>query len=131
MSAINNIIMLPVSKLYHHPDNPRIAYDDIEELSDSIRSMGILQNLTVVPYSAQDHGMVAVADPDDSYIVIIGNRRLEGAILAQQTEVPCAISNMSLVEQLATMDVENHLRQDTSPGSRHRIIRRCSIWERR
>jgi len=115
VSAINNIIMLPVSKLYHHPDNPRIAYDDIEELSDSIRSMGILQNLTVVPYSAQDHGMVAVADPDDSYIVIIGNRRLEGAILAQQTEVPCAISNMSLVEQLATMDVENHLRQDTSP----------------
>jgi len=61
VSAINNIIMLPVSKLYHHPDNPRIAYDDIEELSDSIRSMGILQNLTVVPYSAQDHGMVAVA----------------------------------------------------------------------
>lgn len=111
----HNIIMIPTSKLYHHPKNPRTDYNDVDELSDSIRTMGVLQNLTVVPYCDADHADAKVADPDDSYIVIIGNRRLEGAWKAQVETVPCIISDMDYKTQIMTMAAENMLRSDLTP----------------
>ena len=45
----NEIVMIPVDRLMHHPENPRKDLGDLQELSDSIKVRGILQNLTVVP----------------------------------------------------------------------------------
>ena len=42
---------IEVSKIFPHPDNPRKNLGDIQELSDSIKANGVLQNLTVVPMS--------------------------------------------------------------------------------
>jgi len=109
------ITMISPKKLYHHPNNPRVDYNDIDELADSIRHMGVLQNLSVVHYDAAEHGMLQVDDPNDSYIVIIGNRRMEGALLAGVDEVPCIIVEMTLVEQLCAMEAENGLRSSASP----------------
>lgn len=111
----HNIVMLPTSKLYHHPKNPRDDYKDVDELADSIRIMGVLQNLTVVPYSEVDHADANVSDPTDAYIVIIGNRRLEGAWKAQVETVPCVISDMDYKAQVMTMAAENMLRTDLTP----------------
>lgn len=40
---------IAIEKLHPHPDNPRKVLGDIDELAESIKASGILQNLTVVP----------------------------------------------------------------------------------
>lgn len=73
---INEISLIPVEQLMHHPDNPRFDLGDLEELTASIRANGVLQNLTVVKVD------------EDTYNVVIGNRRMEAAKQAGLTEFP-------------------------------------------
>ena len=93
------IVMLPVDRIYPHPDNPRKDVGDVSELAESIKANGILQNLTVVP-------------ADEGYTVIIGHRRLAAAKLAGLEKVPCSIVEMSDKEQISTMLTENMQRSD-------------------
>ena len=98
---MNKITMIPVNMLIHHPQNPRLDLGDLTELTESIKTNGIMQNLTVV------------ADPETSkYMVVIGNRRMEAAKLAGLAEVPCVISDMDHKTQVATMLMENMQRAD-------------------
>ena len=98
---MNKITMIPVNLLIHHPQNPRLDLGDLTELTESIKTNGIMQNLTVV------------ADPETSkYMVVIGNRRMEAAKLAGLAEVPCVISDMDHKTQVATMLMENMQRAD-------------------
>ena len=97
---MNEITMIPVGLLEHHPENPRKDLGDLTELTESIKKNGIMQNLTVV--EVDDH----------IYNVVIGNRRMEAAKLAGLTEVPCVISDMDYKTQIATMLMENMQRQD-------------------
>lgn len=46
----SEIVMIPTEKLLPHPDNPRKDVGDISELAASIKEVGIMQNLTVVPW---------------------------------------------------------------------------------
>lgn len=93
---------IELSKLKIHPKNVRKEYRGIEELTESIKARGILQNLTVVP------------DPDEEgmYLVIIGNRRLTAARLAGIESAPCVIAEMDEREQVQTMLLENMQRDD-------------------
>lgn len=97
------IKMLSVEYLEHHPDNPRKSIGDIEELTDSIKKNGIMQNLTVVP-----------ADEElGTFYVLIGNRRFEAAKRAGLEELPCKIvENLTKVEQIGIMLEENMQRSD-------------------
>ena len=80
---MNEITMIPVGLLEHHPENPRKDRGDLTELTDSIKKNGIMQNLTVI------------ADPETSkYLVVIGNRRLEAAKAAGLIELPCAVKDL-------------------------------------
>lgn len=69
MAEIQNI---SIELVKVHPNNVRKTYNDIEELAESIKAKGILQNLTVVP------------DPQEpgKYLTVIGNRRLTAARMA-------------------------------------------------
>lgn len=60
---------IEISRLRNHPQNVRRTYGDLEELAESIKKNGVMQNLTVIP------------DPekDGCYLVVIGNRRLLAA----------------------------------------------------
>ena len=91
-----------VKNIYAHPNNPRKDLGDLTELAASIKTSGILQNLTVVPSDAEGY----------RYTIIIGHRRFAAAKLAGLTEVPCAIANMDEKQQLATMLLENMQRSD-------------------
>lgn len=102
MNNANQIVMIPINKLEHHPKNPRKNLGDLTELSESIKAKGILQNLTVVPIPGSD---------DERYYVVIGNRRL-GASRMILDELPCIISDMSKEDQVATMLLENMQRSD-------------------
>lgn len=107
----NNVEMIPISKLYPHPDNPRKEIGDIEELVASIRANGVLQNLTVVPRIVT--GEITGQQWQNGYTVIIGHRRLAAAKKAGLAELPCIVAeNMSLEEQVSAMMSENMQRSD-------------------
>lgn len=103
-----DIVMIPIDKLNPHPDNPRKNLGDLSELVDSIKSKGVLQNLTVVPYFSKVQNRVM----DGLYTILIGHRRASAAKLAGLTELPCSIVEMSYEDQIATMLVENMQRSD-------------------
>ena len=99
---MNEITMIPVEQLHHHPENPRKDLGDLSELTESIRKNGVMQNLTVVPSEYEK----------DKYLVVIGNRRMEAAKAAGLTELPCVVSFMNHRTQISTMLMENMQRAD-------------------
>ena len=98
---MNEITMIPVGLLEHHPENPRKDLGDLTELTASIKKNGIMQNMTVI------------ADQETSkYLVVIGNRRLEAAKAAGLIELPCVVKDLDHKTQISTMLEENMQRQD-------------------
>lgn len=129
---MNEIMMIPVDQLHHHPENPRRDLGDLTELAESIRENGVMQNLTVVrghrltkaewTEAARAEGVdkasaEASYDPEnavfgDGFTVVIGNRRMEAAKMAGLEAVPCVISEMDHKTQISTMLMENMQRSD-------------------
>ena len=103
---MNDIIMIPIGQLHHHPENPRKDLGDLTELSESIKKNGVMQNLTVV-LDPKKNGMIPL-----QYLVVIGNRRMEAAKMAGLEELPCVVSSMDHRAQIATMLEENMQRAD-------------------
>ena len=91
---------IEIKKIHSHPDNPRKELGDINELAESIKAKGVMQNLTVVERE------------DGDYTVIIGHRRLAASLQAGLDVVPCAVVQMDEKEQQSTMLVENMQRSD-------------------
>lgn len=128
------IEFIDVDRIFPHPDNPRRDLGDLTELADSIKTNGILQNLTVVPEKKgycttcaifngaagkcqDDHDLVERPPckhwkPKGNYTVVIGHRRLAAAKLAGHERVPCAVVEMDKKTQVATMLLENIQRND-------------------
>lgn len=98
----NEIFNIRLSKIKHHPNNPRRNIGDVTELAESIQKNGIMQNLTVMH------------DPDDpeGYICLIGHRRMTAAAQAGLEEVPCRVVQIDEKEQIAMMLQENIQRND-------------------
>ena len=95
------IVYLPIDRLYAHPDNPRKELGDLTELADNIRqTKRILQNLMVVPWETDKSGEM-------KYRIIAGHRRRAAAEIAGLTELPCVIVDLSPEEQLEVMMNEN------------------------
>lgn len=98
----SSIIYLKRSQLEPHPDNPRKDLGDLEELRESIREHGIMQNLTVIPTD----------DTLEHFRILIGHRRFaasEGIL----TELPCVmVEGLSDREQVGIMLCENIQRSD-------------------
>ncbi len=95
---------LRVDQLARNPYNPREELKAIEEMADSLTGRGVIQPLTVVTRRAF---LEAHPDHDDAlgtaeYVVVDGNRRLEGAKLAGLDDVPVHIDD-SLAENADTL----------------------------
>lgn len=106
------ITEIKTSKLKHHPNNPRESYDDIAELTASIKEQGILQPLTVRRTAG-------------GYSVIAGNRRMEAAKAAGLDTVPCIITEMSGKDQAAVILIENMQRKNLNPYEEARGVQMC------
>lgn len=105
-SGIKYII---AEQIYQHPDNPRKDLGDLDELSESIKKKGIMQNLTVIPGHWNENREWF----EDGYTLIIGHRRFAAGKMAAVTEFPCRIiSDMSQKDQVGTMLEENMQRND-------------------
>lgn len=95
---------LHVSDIDPHPDNPRKDLGDLEELKESIKKNGIMQNLTVVPVDEEN---------PVKYVCLIGHRRLAAAKAAGLYQVPARIVfGLSHKDQVGIMLEENMQRND-------------------
>ena len=97
------VFFLPVDTIAPNPDQPRRTFSsqELQELAESIRSVGLLQPLSV---RRAERGWELVA----------GERRLRAAKLAGLSEVPCLVlqidrqnsSLLALVENLQRKDLD-------------------------
>lgn len=95
------MVEIRIENINPHPKNPRKNLGDLTELTDSIRTFGVLQNLTVVP------------DGTNGYTCICGHRRLAAAKEAGLKTVPCIIAeDMDEKTQVSIMLLENMQRSD-------------------
>ena len=123
------LIYIPTKKLIPHPDNPRKDLGDLTELTDSILSSGVMQNLTVVPTISNTEDYNRMVDMKEkvspgyrnhainqaftgNYTIIIGHRRHAATDLAGLEELPCVVVDMDYPTQIATMMTENLQRVD-------------------
>ena len=124
---------IPVARLIPHPDNPRKNLGDLSELTESVKTVGILQNLTVTPAELVE-GVEIPEGSEQYYVVIIGHRRLAAAQAAGLETVPCADVSMDRKEQLSTMLLENMQRSDLTVyeqacGFQQMTILGCTVEE--
>ena len=98
-SAINDI---EISRISPNPEQPRSIFDEetLEDLSRSIRELGIIQ-----PLSLRKTG-------PDSYQIIAGERRYRAAIMAGLTTVPAYIRTANDTELTEMPLIENIQRED-------------------
>ena len=123
--GFNMIQNIELDRIIPHPNNPRQALGDLTELVDSIKAVGIMQNLTVVPCTISEpevssretpvvSGMFGTSGIEhfSGYKIVIGHRQFAAAKLAGLAEVPCVKVQMDERTQIATMLLENMQRSD-------------------
>jgi ParB family chromosome partitioning protein len=93
--------VIPIDQIKPNPEQPRVEFGDLTELTASIREKGVLEPLLVKP---KGKGV---------WMIIAGERRWRAANLAGLTEVPCiemdldeqAIAEIALIENLQRKDL--------------------------
>lgn len=94
--------MIAVDKIDPNPEQPRVEFGDLTELTDSIREKGVLEPLLVRPDRLNGRWMI-----------IAGERRWRSAQLAGLKEVPCvemdvdagAVAEIALIENMQRKDL--------------------------
>lgn len=98
---------VPVDSLIPNPQQPRRHFPEqqLEELSLSIKSQGVLQPILARP----------VAGHDGIYEIIAGERRWRAAKIAGLATVPVMVREMNDQEVLVVALMENLQREDLTP----------------
>jgi ParB/RepB/Spo0J family partition protein len=98
----------PLASLKPNPLNPRVSADeDLGELVESIRQVGLLQPLVITPAG----------------LIIAGHRRAKACAIVGLTDVPVIIRDISEADQLSAMLAENVARQALNPLETARACR--------
>lgn len=100
-------LLLPIDSISLPSSQPRRYFDPVkmEQLVQSIKTHGILENLLVRP----------LTDSENQYELVAGERRLRAAIAAGLKEVPVTIRELNAEQALQITLVENLLREDLNP----------------
>lgn len=118
-----DIMLIPVGMVEANPYQPRMSFDNeaLEGLAESIRSLGLIQPITVRRKS------------NDRYQIISGERRFRACRMAGLTEVPAYIRDTNDQGMLEMAIVENIQREDLDPievaMSYQRLIEECSLTQ--
>ena len=101
-SGSSDISEISIDKITPNPDQPRTTFnsDALNELTASIREIGIIQPLTLRKTS------------DDSYQIISGERRYRAAKLAGLVSVPAYVRTATESEVTEMALIENMQRED-------------------
>jgi ParB family chromosome partitioning protein len=122
-AMVDTISEIPIKDIVANPWQPRSEFDEeaIEELSDSIRQLGIIQPITV---RALENG---------TYQLITGERRLRAAKLIHLNKIPAYVRVANDQNMLEMALVENIHREDLNSLdvaiSYQRLIEECSLTQ--
>ena len=96
--------IVAIEDIHPNPHQPRTHFNEteLEELSESIRSHGVLQPLLV-------------RKDDKGYEIIAGERRYQASKIAGVTEVPVVVREVTDNEMLELALIENLQRSDLNP----------------
>ena len=117
------VALLPISAIEANPDQPRRTFEPfaLEELADSIRTLGIIQPLTVRRKSAA------------KYQLISGERRFRASQIAGLDHVPAYVREANDQEMLEMALVENIQREDLDAIevaiSFRRLMEECALTQ--
>lgn len=120
---ISDILRIPVAMIEPNPFQPRMTFDQeaLEELSDSIRTLGLIQPITVRRKSA------------DRYQIISGERRFRACQLCGMDMIPAYIRDTNDQGMLEMAIVENIQRENLDPIevalSFQRLIEECNLTQ--
>jgi len=118
--SVDGVPRIPLDAIGFNPLQPRKIFDTnkLEELSDSVRQVGILQPVLVRELRSDEH---VTRHPDAQtmsplqYCVVAGERRVRAARMAGMTEVPALICSYEETEALKVALLENIQREDLGP----------------
>lgn len=102
------IKFIDINSLKESKTNPRKVYDDkaLNDLADSIKIKGIVQNLVVRKVETVNH---------EGFEIVAGSRRFRAAKIAGLKAVPCVIRTYTDGEVLEIQVIENNQREDVHP----------------
>ena len=118
-----DIMRIPMDMIEPNPFQPRMTFgqDALEELSESIRTLGLIQPITV-----RRKG-------DGRYQIISGERRFRACQMADMDMIPAYIRDTNDQGMLEMAIVENIQREDLDPievaMSYQRLIEECSLTQ--
>ncbi len=121
--ATADVLRIPVDMIEPNPFQPRMNFDKeaLEELSDSIRTLGLIQPITV---RKKDEGR---------YQIISGERRFRACRLAGMDMIPAYIREANDQGMLEMAIVENIQRENLDPietaMSYQRLIDECNLTQ--
>jgi ParB family chromosome partitioning protein len=100
----NRIIEIDIKLIKSNPDQPRTSFnnDEINELAESIKSVGLIQP-------------VIVREKGNDYYIVAGERRLRAAKVAGLKKIKAIIIQPSEEENLSIALIENLQRKDLDP----------------
>ena len=118
-----DVLLIPVDMIEPNPFQPRMSFDQdaLDELADSIRTLGLIQPITVRRKA------------EGRYQIISGERRFRACRLAGMTMIPAYIRDTNDQGMLEMAIVENIQREDLDPIevalSYQRLIEECSLTQ--
>ena len=118
-----DIIRITVDLIEANPFQPRMSFDaaGLEELSSSIKSLGLIQPITVRRVSPS------------RYQIISGERRYRACRMAGMTMIPAYVREADDTGMLEMAIVENIQREDLDPVevamSYQRLMEECSLTQ--
>ncbi len=121
--AMADILRIPVDMIEPNPFQPRMSFDQdaLEELAESIRTLGLIQPITVRRKS------------DGRFQIISGERRFRASQLVGMDMIPAYIRDTNDQGMLEMAIVENIQREDLDPievaMSYQRLIEECNLTQ--
>ncbi len=98
----SSISEVPVGQIHANPDQPRREFDkaSLEELSESIKEIGIIQPITLRKIA------------EGNYQIIAGERRYRASVMAGLKQIPAYIRTANDENVMAMALIENIQRED-------------------
>jgi ParB family chromosome partitioning protein len=115
--------LIDLDKISPAADQPRKAFDNgtLLELAMSIRERGVLEPIVVRP------------KPDNTYEIVMGERRWRAAQMAGLTQIPAIVRELSDEDASTDALLENFQREDLNPVERAKAIKKLldfMSWEK-
>ena len=123
LSSNGDIVRIPVDMVEPNPYQPRMSFDNeaLNELADSIRTLGLIQPITVRRKS------------DDRFQIISGERRFRACRLCNMDMIPAYVMEADDQGMLEMAIVENIQRENLDPievaMSYQRLIEECRLTQ--